>query len=92
MESLVIYHNTKEHKEKEYKEAKYSEETSKPSSMFYNQRCLYQTSLLEIHSVKVFAPKEWINNSNKIGHPFTKNRNHQKRSYPTSSCTSQSIV
>ena len=42
---------------------------SKNSSyIFFNQRFVQQTSLFGIESVKKFAPKEWLNHSNRMDH------------------------
>ena len=45
-------------------------ESKKSSALFFNQRFLQQSSLMGIDSVKKFAPKEWLNHSNEIDHPF----------------------
>ena len=45
-------------------------ESKKSSDMFFSHRFLQQASLLGIDSVKKFAPKEWLNHSNEIGHHF----------------------
>ena len=47
-------------------------ESKKSSDIFFNQRFIQQSSLLGIYSVKNIAPKEWLNNSNEIDHPFQK--------------------
>ena len=38
--------------------------------MSFNQRFLNQITLLDWHSVKKFAPNEWLNHLNSIDHPF----------------------
>ena len=38
--------------------------------MSSKQRFLHQPNLLDIDSVKAFAPNKWINHSSKIDHPF----------------------
>ena len=48
-------------------------ESKKSSDLFFNQLFLQQSSLLSIDSVLKFAPKEWLNHSNEINHPFKTN-------------------
>ena len=70
LKSIVVYHGTNLGGDMESNKGCQNVKSKKSSYVFFNQRFVQQTSLLGIESVKTFAPKEWLNHSNGIDHPF----------------------
>ena len=70
LKSIVVYHGTNQGGDMESNKACPNIESRKSLYIFFNQRFLQQLSLLGIDSVTKFAPKEWLNHSYEIKHPF----------------------
>ena len=70
LKAIVVYHDrSKDGKTKTLKGSP-NVNNRNNSNMVFNQRFLHQITLLDIDTLKKFAPKEWLNHSNFIDHPF----------------------
>ena len=69
-EVVVVNHDRNKDCEKKTFEETPEVNKGKNSCMIFNQRFLHQMTLFGRNSLEQFAPKEWLNHSNFIDHPF----------------------